>query len=262
VKIFIAVPTYKGLQCGPFFDSLEATVKLMKANGIESCLGLIVGCSYVQMARNGLARQFLENESFDRLFFFDEDMSWEPEAVLAAIRADKDIVAGVYPMKFNPVADEATDTSFSVVLYCDDNGFPLCEGEFLLAKRAMTGFMCIKRGVFEKMQTAYPEQKYRHRALGEKEAKDWFDFFPQGVHNGLWFGEDFAFCEQWAKLGEKIHIMPDILFGHHGKDRSYYGNFLKYLQQRPGGVNYEKDNEERFYWIEDHNLGGAICELR
>jgi hypothetical protein len=68
------------------------------------------------------------------------------------------------------------------------------------------------------------------------------DLFNHGAHQGVWYGEDYAFSRNWlAKCGE-IWIVPDINLTHwsraertDGEYNSYPGNFHKYLMRQEGG---------------------------
>jgi hypothetical protein len=57
------------------------------------------GDSLVTRARNDCVAYFLTNPQFTHLFWVDADIGYSPEAALRLLRADRDIVAGVYPLK-------------------------------------------------------------------------------------------------------------------------------------------------------------------
>lgn len=250
MKVMFGVPTYRGLDCLPFLDSLKATTKLFLEHGIECVLQVSdTGC-YVQVSRNRLAQLFLESDC-DKLFFFDDDVSWDPQGALAVVRADKPFVGGVYPQK----DDFDKHAPFAVVLECSEEGVPLCDGSYLRATHTVGGFTCIDRSVFEQICEANPQLKYYDCELGTTELIPRFDFFPQGVYRGRWIGEDYAFCELWGRLGGIIAIVPDITFGHHRNGKSWYGNLWRYIKQLPGGIDHEKANAEKALWIDETDNG-------
>jgi hypothetical protein len=53
----------------------------------------------VKRARNDCVAYFLTNTQFTHLFWIDADIGYSPEAAYRFLRADRDVVAGVYPLK-------------------------------------------------------------------------------------------------------------------------------------------------------------------
>lgn len=249
MKVMFAIPTYKGIQCPPFVESLAKTLELFRENGIAHAVELICGCSYVQVARNELARKFLESDC-DKVFFIDEDVSWDPQGALTIVQSGLPFVGGVYPLK----SGYKSDAPFMVILKCDDETWvPLCDGPYLRAFRTVGGFTCVDRSVFEEIKKANPQLAYDEYHPDGDIPK--FDFFPQGVRNHKWVGEDYAFCDLWTALGEEIYIVPDIDFGHHNKGRSQFGNLLRYIRQLPGGGDHGKEGVEKDLWGDETNAG-------
>lgn len=225
MKVLFATPTYKGLSYGAFLDSLESTVKLCEQRGIETQFTLVTGCCYVQEARNKMIKQFLDSDA-DQLFFLDDDISWPAEKAIEFIESSDAIIAGIYPLKCDPL-------QFPVVIHTDANHLPIVRMDGCIAGHSLpTGFMRIKREVIEKLIAAYPAQKYEVYEEGEKTG-EFHDLFPQGVHNGRWVGEDYAFCRLWRDIGGEMWVKPDIDFTHAG----FAGNYHNYLLQQPGGKN-------------------------
>jgi len=249
MKFMIAVPSYKGLECLPFLDSLLNTVCLLKDRKIGCELLIVYGHSYVQAARNELADKFLKSDC-DRLIFLDEDVSWDRSAMIALLESDKPITAGVYPQKTEVISE----FPMPVVPICTASGVPLVDGSYLRATRAMTGFMCIHREVFSKIQAAFPQLAYKNYSRESEESS--FDFFPQGVYDGVWLGEDFAFCRLWEKIGGEISILVGFTFGHHRKEKSWYGNLGRFIRSLPGG----SGCKEKAVWCADKE-GGILWRI-
>jgi hypothetical protein len=61
------------------------------------------------------------------------------------------------------------------------------------------------------------------------------DLFNHGAHEGVWWGEDYAFSRNWLALGGELWIVPDLNLTHHGPDTVYPGNFHNFLRRQPGG---------------------------
>jgi len=55
--------------------------------------------SLITHGRNVIVLKFLSDESFTHLFWIDSDIAFPSEAAFRLLRADRDIAAGVYPMK-------------------------------------------------------------------------------------------------------------------------------------------------------------------
>ena len=78
------------------------------------------------------------------------------------------------------------------------------------------------------MMKNFPELAY-----GDLE-KPSFDLFQHGAHDGVWYGEDMAFCRRWIKLGGEIVLVPDLSLNHHkkledGSYKEYKGNLHTFL---------------------------------
>ena len=55
--------------------------------------------SLITRGRNKMVLRFLEDESLTHLFWIDSDIGFTPQQVCRLLLADRDVVAGVYPMK-------------------------------------------------------------------------------------------------------------------------------------------------------------------
>lgn len=221
MKIFFATPSYKGLNYIPFCDSLEATVKKCSELGYETEFSMITGCCYVQSARNELVYKFMQSNS-DVLFFLDDDISWHADKAIELIQMKDDVVAGIYPMK-------SPKEQYPVVIYTDASGYPVVRQDgCIAAKNVPTGFLKINRSVIEKLEFAYPSKRYVEIQDGE-EKYHCYDLFPQGVYNGRWVGEDYAFCNLWCDISGQIWVVPNIDFCH----AEFNGNYHEFLKKQP-----------------------------
>ena len=220
MHIMFATPSYRGLTDPGFIDSLEETVNLCQMRGHTTQFLLVQGCCYVQEARNKIVKLFLDSAA-DVLFFLDDDITWSAGAAMHVINTPGDIVAGIYPLK-------QAEPRFPVVIHTTATHQPEQRADGCIAAAALpTGFMCIRRSVLERMVEAYPEQRYV-----DDKGDTYYDLFPQGVDNGQWVGEDYAFCRLWKRLGGEMWVQANIDFEHAG----YHGNFYRYLTAQPGGA--------------------------
>ena len=92
----------------------------------------------------------------------------------------------------------------------------------MTTKGCQAGFLRISRKALAKMRDAYPELLARDKKRGR-----WmYMLFDPMIVDKEPLGEDFAFCERWTRLGEKIFVEPDIDFGHFGF-MTFTGNLAK-----------------------------------
>ncbi len=104
---------------------------------------------------------------------------------------------------------------------------------FMQVREAPTGFMCLKRQVFDRMIAAYPELRY---------VPDWpkgtypeggvhFRFFDVMVDpvSGRYLSEDYGFCRLWENIGGEVHVDATSNLTHQG-ERLYTGDFATTLR--------------------------------
>ncbi len=225
MHVRFACASYSGKPTKGFCDSLEATLGLLDYG---ATLDMLPGDVYIQRARNTLVTKFLQSDA-SHLFFLDDDVSWPAEAALRLIDSPWPVSFGAYPMK-----SEMLD--FPVVLQTHpETHQPMGRDGWISATGAPAGFLCIKRVALELMAQSYPDREYVDRDRLGNEKWRAFDLFPQGVNDGVWWGEDFGFCNLWRALGGMIWCWPDIDFGHEDRrtGKVYFGNYDRYLRALP-----------------------------
>lgn len=157
----------------------------------------------VARSRNNLAAAFLDTDG-THLLFLDNDIFGRPQDVDRLLEGDRDIICGLYPKK-QPVLDWVM------------NGLPdekLDERGVLRVRQAGTGFMMVKRIVFERMIEKLPEIAYGGDP--EPKSKRW-DFFPMYAKDGKYLSEDWFFCDRARQLGFEIHMDTRVQLRHVGK---------------------------------------------
>src|SRR6185295_8193553 len=87
-----------------------------------------------------------------------------------------------------------------------------------------TGFMRIRKEVFERMKEAFPDDWYEDGETGERI----YDFFPGGGHTAghKFASEDVAFCEKADKIGIKLWAMQGMPLQHTGA-KSFESNWVR-----------------------------------
>lgn len=229
MKVIFAIPTYDGTIESKCMLSLIATLRILWEKKIESDVFILSNCTYLPVARSTLVSMFMETDATD-LFFIDADVGFDPNGVIKLLEFSEEIVAGIYPLKRYML-------SFPVQIKTKDD-IPVGKvlpgkEEFLIeADYLPTGFMRIKRTVFEQMQESYPELEYDSSFVDVSETaqKGGYDFFNMGVpvEGKKWTTEDYAFCERWRKIGGKLWVYPNLDFEHVGK-KSFKGNYQQFL---------------------------------
>lgn len=221
-----------GLNWPPFAEALCDTIRECQDKGYEVTLLVHSRNPYIQAARNELVAEFLETEG-DVLFFLDDDLSWEPSSVLCLLQMSDEVVAGTYRMK-------CEEERYCGVLFTDAEDKPIArKNGALAASQVATGFLRITRAALVNMILGHPEQRYTEYDEKGEVKSVMTDLFPQGVYNGRWVGEDYAFCRLWKQLMGEIWLVPNLNITHWDRatGASYPGNFHEFLLKQPGGSN-------------------------
>ena len=108
------------------------------------------------------------------MLLMDCDLIWLRQHVVDLVLANHPIVGGFYPKKQQGPLEWVVNSLQPSPPPREDGLQPV--------KYVGTGFMCIKREVFEKMITAYPEIKFRED-YGNREIA--YDFWSMGVYREL-----------------------------------------------------------------------------
>lgn len=214
--IQIAIPCYGGMLYEAVATSLVKFAIYAQKIGMAFSIDSMINESLVQRARCHLSAKFLDNSAATHLMFIDSDIGFEPEHIFKLILHDKDIVGGLYPKKALPpdyvinVAPEAVD----------ENGKVKVEEGLIPVSRLGTGFMLIKREVFEKHMAAYPDTKFTNNiGLPEKLNKYCYTFFDCWVthdQNRELLSEDWSFIIKSRVIGIQAYADPTIRLNHSG----------------------------------------------
>ena len=202
---------------GPFITSLEACLKSVEEAGFEHTFVQEVNCPYISAARSKVLKKALDNGS-DIIVFLDYDVSWNPEDMVALLKAEGDVVAGTYRKKTDAPGEYMGN------LIPDNNGKPIVRHDGAVkASCVPAGFLKITRHAANKFAKAYPELMF-----GETLSPQ-LDMFNHGAIDGVWYGEDYAFSKRWVEKCGDIWILPNLNIDHHKGDIVYKGNLHEYL---------------------------------
>ena len=206
-KVHIAMPCYGGMLTESTFMSFIKWANTARQLGIDWTLETMVNESLISRARNTLTAKFLDMPDATHLFFVDADIGWEPWHLLVLLNRDVDVCAGLYPMKTMPIK--------WVV-----NGFEGAEegpDGFQEVSKAGTGFLLMKKHVFDKLKSHPAVKQYKNDiGLDPKFDQHLKTYFDTAVRQNRYYSEDWTFCENWRDLGGKIWVDKRILLRHSG----------------------------------------------
>jgi hypothetical protein len=214
--IQFALPCYGGIVHECVMTSLIKFAIFAQRVGMPFSLDTMVNESLIQRARNHLSAKFLENGIATHLMFIDSDIGFEPEHIFKLLLHDKDIIGGLYPKKSLP-PDYVVNVSPEAV---DANGQVKAEDGLIPVSRLGTGFMLIKRSVFEKHMVAYPNAKFTNNiGLDKKYDPFCYTFFDCWITqdaNREYLSEDWGFIVKSRVIGLKAYADPTVRLNHSG----------------------------------------------
>jgi glycosyltransferase involved in cell wall biosynthesis len=219
VKVVFATPSLNGPTV-PYIAALEQSIPLITGAGWTEGYAQEIGNPYISAARATMTRRALDAGA-DVIVYLDYDLSWDPPDLLRLIETPGDVVAGTYRFK-------TSDEQYMGHVHCDPDGRPLARADGCIkASRVPAGFLKVTKEAIHRFMEAYPELTY-----GPKYNLS-VDLFHHGAHQGVWYGEDYAFCRNWYALGGEIWLVPDLNLNHHAGDRVFPGNFHEFLLRQP-----------------------------
>ena len=232
-KIFIATPMYGGMCVGGYTVGLLNCVQEFMRNGLQLYYAHMMNESLITRARNTLAYDFLETDA-THLMFIDADISFNPADIVRMVNADKDIICGLYPKKeinWKTVAkavNEGVDYtelpnytgSFVVNLVGDVTQATGDVNEPMEIDNGGTGFMLIKRNVFETLKPTVPTYTNDMILIVDKNPvkKIIHEFFATSIdeNTNRLLSEDYHFCKIARQQGFKVYAAPWANLTHSG----------------------------------------------
>lgn len=254
-KLFVATPQYGGQNSGLYMKSCLDLQGLCIQYGIEVKFSFLFNESLITRARNYLVDEFLRS-GCTHLLFIDSDIEFNPQDVLALIALDKDIIGAPYPKKSinwgaiwkackkllsDPNFDESKFNPGELEGVAGDYVFNPVPGtqqfsvnEPLEVMEIGTGYMMIKREVFDKFKQEYPHLNYKPDHAGQanfdgsRYIHAYFDtVIDPDSHRYL--SEDYMFCQYWRAIGGKVWFCPWMGTKHVGT-YAFVGNMPKIAQ--------------------------------
>ena len=243
-KIFIGTPCYGGMITADYFKSCLQLTALAATKKIEIQFGTIGNESLVTRARNTLVQLFMDEQKYTHLLFIDADIAFNPETIFRMLELDEEVVTGIYPRKtidWRKVKKRVIDNNDITIpeLHAASLEYNLnvknpekisVKNGFIEVLDGATGFMLIKKQVFEKMAKAYPDLKFKSdqhlndphdTTFNYHDTSNWnYAFFDTMIdpETKRYLSEDYAFCRLWQKIGGRVYA--DITSGI-----THYGNY-------------------------------------
>ena len=240
-KLFVATPMYGGMNHGLYMKSCLDLQTTMMRYGIEIKFSFLFNESLITRARNYLVDEFLRTE-YTHLLFIDSDINFNAQDVIALLALDKDVIGGPYPkksMNWSNIAHAARNhpdlEAKKLESVVGEYVFNVVKGtsqfqvtEPLEVMEIGTGYMMVKRNVFDKMKVEYPTIKYKPDHVGQanfdgsRYIHAYFDTVIDtkesivGGGSDRYLSEDYMFCQMWRKMGGQIYLCPWMKTQHIG----------------------------------------------
>jgi hypothetical protein len=221
----IATPMFGGLAYGHYVLSILALEAQLVQKGIGVSFSFLMNESLITRARNTLAMMFINSpEKPTHLLFIDSDIRFDARHVPAMVEADVPILCGIYPKKeinWHQVEAAVKKGAPVDMLRRMAGTYPLnpLEGrveagvlEPLEIKSGPTGFMLIKREVFEAIEPSVPTY-IGDGPFGKVRTSE---FFTTKVEDDALLSEDYYFCGLAKAHGFKVYAWPWIDLFHIG----------------------------------------------
>ena len=230
IKLFLSTPCYGGMCLEKYMSSIiKLQLRLVQENPqIQLVLDTTENESLVHRARNVAVGRFMQKTDADYFMFIDADIDFDPESVIRLIKSGYDISVSIYPKKVimweqAKAAVKSGDKrdmamlSSSLVFNIGANNRAVSENGFVEVLDGPTGFMVIKRTVFEKMQERYKDLncKNDHQNRDFDEYCALFDCMID-PESRRYLSEDYAFCRRWQQMDGKIFADCNTTLGHVG----------------------------------------------
>jgi hypothetical protein len=224
---------YGGMCAGFYTQSIIQLLTTCQANGVDAEFSFMFNESLITRARNSLTSTFLKTDC-THLMFIDSDIKFRASDVIHMIRADKDIICGIYPKKeinwhsvkaamdrgvpFDQLKSHTGSFVVNLVNYAGEVTVPVHEPVEIF--NGGTGFMLIKREVFDKLKPTVP--KYTNDMIlivdknpVKKIIDEYFATSIDEVSNRL-LSEDYHFCKIAREAGFKVYAAPWANLTHSG----------------------------------------------
>lgn len=221
--VWIAIPAYTGTIHLATMRSIISDLLKLAERGDRVTVFDESGNAMIGDCRGLIVSKFLEGDG-THLVFVDSDVSWQAGALLDLVDHDVDFVAGLYPQRRDPIDYCCQWDSSKSEIELSDKGLIEVLG-------VPAGFMCMSRGMLEKMVAHYADTQFHCAQAPNETAYDLFGAYRIGR---VKFGEDYSFCKRWRDIGGTVWVDPEIRMGHTGY-KTFVGQVGEWLKSKGGG---------------------------
>lgn len=246
LRILIGTPCFGGKVYNGYLQSmLDLTANFTKL-GIPFEVMTLGSESLIPRARNGIVAKFMAQDENTHLMFIDADITFSWLSIIKLILMDKEMSGGCYPKKMinwdkirhnlnkdefkdkdnfdeNLLLAKSVDYVFNPVYNIMEDNKMICkvENDMVRVKDLGTGFMLIKREVFDIMMYKYDNLKYKNNVAGyhTDDGVDYFyTLFDTSIDekSRVYLSEDYLFCKRWRELGGDCWLDLSVCLNHTG----------------------------------------------
>jgi len=232
VHLFIGSPMFGGQCSGYYTQSMMLLQNACRERGVKMSFSFMYNESLITRARNGITHGFLKGDA-THLLFIDADIRFNPEHLFPMIDADKPIICGIYPKKEiwwggvrqaiergTPDEQLKLHTGSFVVNLKDNSGEVTVRVDTPLEIfNGGTGFMLIKREVFEQLADKVPEYMNNVQDLNSILKPEMVrEYFATSIDpdTGVLLSEDYHFCRLARVNGISVWAAPWVQLAHVG----------------------------------------------
>lgn len=216
-SVMIAIPCYRGSV------PIEMVASLLQAQAMLRNMGVLTSFMYmaenalIDMCRNHIVHNFLNDCECKKLLFIDDDILFKPEDLirLVAYSTKYDVVAATYPSR-------TKDPTFYVNFLNDTQ--TINEDGLMLIDGVGMGFVIIDREVLLDIKPSLQTYMFKGQEITR--------YFQIGVIEGKLRGEDMYFFNMLVHQFKKaVYLDPGIHLQHWGH-YSYDYKFTDYLNKQ------------------------------
>ena len=227
LKIFLSTPCYGGLCLEKYMTSLIKLQLALIRKGVQLMIDTTENESLVHRARNVAVGRFMQKTDADYFLFVDADVDFDAESVIRLFESGYDLSCAIYPKKVimwdqaKHAVENGDDRNLAMIsssLVANIGAHKrTVENGFVEVLDGPTGFMMIKRSVFEEMEEKFPELmcKNEHQNRDFDDYCAVFDCMIDPVSR-RYLSEDYAFCRRYQQIGGKIYADSHTTLGHVG----------------------------------------------
>lgn len=214
MNVCIGIPCYSGVTPIEQTMALVEAVTTLRQKGVKVCIAVQRDNALIDLARNYIVNQFLEETKCNKLFWLDDDIIFKADDMerLLGWSTLYPVVGATYPVRGDP-------PKFFVRRESDQ----WKQNEYGLFEIIGTGlgFCVMDRAVFDKMKPTVEKFTIENTEI---EA-----YFTITREKGIYFGEDITFFKKWHEMGGNFMLDPSIELQHVGS-KYYDHKFIDYIQ--------------------------------